>query len=118
MSYREKGSDVLGKVLWLEARIDGLASRLDALEATVSRLEVHAAVHPAVMTRGEDAPLEGRLAQNEQRDKHVSEKVGHLALRVSAIERELGVKARAAGSDDDLRALVDEELGQLDKRRR
>jgi len=112
MSYRDSGAQLLSKILELEAQLDGLRPRIAALEATVSRLEVNVAMGATHATAAEgDAGLAQALAVNEVKDKHVAEQVGHLALRVAALEKQLAIQPRRAHADDDIRALVDEELG-------
>jgi hypothetical protein len=110
MAYRDSGSQLLSKVLELEAHLDGLRPRIEALESAVSRLEVRAAMAPIPGQRDHGGDLSVAVAQNEIRDQHVAKQVGHLALRVKSLEQRLGAEPPPARDHDDLRALVDEEL--------
>ena len=110
MAYRDAGSQLLSRILELEATLDGLRPRIDALEATVSRLEVNVAMAPAAAGVEADGDVSAALAQNSLRDKHVAEQVGHLALRLKAVEARLAIEPPPARDHDDVRALVEPEL--------
>lgn len=112
MAYRDSGAQLLSRILELEATLDGLRPRIDALEAAVSRLEVNVAVGRAPLDRDQ------ALAADELRDKALAEQVGHLALRVAQVERNLALTPPPKQSDDDLRALVAAELPRSKGRRR
>lgn len=114
MAYRDSGSQLLSRILELEASLDGLRPRIEALEATVSRLEVNVAAGPRAPL-GDDA-VAAALSADELRDKKVAEQVGHLVMRVAALEKQLAVRPPSPRKHDDVRAMVDEELGK--KRRR
>lgn len=116
MAYRDSSTQLLSRILELEATLDGLRPRIEALEASVSRLDVSVAVLPA--QRAVDGDPEAHTVADEVRDKQVAEQVGDLSLRVKALEQQLAVKPRRAKSDDDLRALVDAELGTTAPKRR
>lgn len=117
MAYRDPGSQLLSKVLDLEAQLEGLRPRIEALETAVNRLEVCVAMSPIAGQRDDDGDLSVAVAQNEIRDRQVANQVGHLALRVKSLEKALGVDPAPAREHDDVRALVDEELGTPRRRR-
>ncbi|GMV14682.1 MAG: hypothetical protein HS104_09965 [Polyangiaceae bacterium] len=116
MAYRDSGSQLLSRILELEAQLDGLRPRVEALEGAVSRLEVNVAMGPSRAPLGEDG-LARAVAADEIRDKHLAEQVGHLVLRVAALEKNLAVTPRPARRHDDVRALVDEALPKPKRRR-
>lgn len=111
MVYRDSNAQLLSKLAELQAFVDGFGPRIEALEATVERLEVAVVVMPRAGTAS--AP---QSVADELRDKHVAEQVGHLLLRVAALEEQLGLKPPRESSDDDLRALVDSALGEANAR--
>ncbi len=116
MAYRDPGAQLLSRILELEANLDGLRPRIEALEAAVSRLEVNVAMGPTRAPLGEEG-LAAAVAADEIRDKHVAEQVGHLVLRVAALEKNLAATPPPARHHDDVRALVDEELSKPKRRR-
>lgn len=116
MAYRDAGSQLLSRILELEAHLDGLRPRVEALEAAVSRLEVNVAVGPSRAPLGDDG-LARAVAADEIRDKHLAEQVGHLVIRVAALEEKLSVQPPPARRHDDVRALVEQELPRPKRRR-
>ncbi|MCC6898062.1 MAG: hypothetical protein IT377_03755 [Polyangiaceae bacterium] len=110
MAYRDPGSQLLSRILELEATLDGLRPRIDALETAVSRLEVNVAMAPAAAGGVTDGDVSSALAQNSLRDQRLAEHVGHLARRVKALEAKLAVEPPPQRAHDDVRAMVEEEL--------
>ncbi|MFO0569639.1 MAG: hypothetical protein U0263_28580 [Polyangiaceae bacterium] len=106
MVYRDSRSEILTKLAELEAVLDGFRPRLEALEMAVSRLEVNVAVLPARVALG---GVEPREVAGELADRRMAEQVGHIELRVEAIESRLGLAEPPKRSSDDLRALVADE---------